>query len=450
MRKRSVVVIWLCGLLLAALSAVMLWRALADDPPGPSVVLVTLEMTRADHLGVYGYPFPTSPTLDALAERSVVFDNALTPAVLSLPAHSAILTGQSPESLGIMGNLNPLPKAVTTIAERLSKAGYHTAGFTGVNLLGPLTGMDQGFERFEVIPLQTHQHSPRRLNQALAAFERAEAFLDAHHGKFFLWVHAQNPHFDFAAPESVTKGIRTTSASPSLCVNEVTKASATQPRLSPLFELDYTEGYDAEIATVDAGIARLLKKLKAVGADERTTVIVAGDHGVVLFDRPPGTRVDHDELFTEVTHVPLIVHAPGHAPARVNAEVVTTSIASTIAEVTGLRWRGESPSLLAPEVGEAVAKERFWYASQDAGALRGARYKLITSPFFTPRLYEWRNDPAERVDLAPLLPDVAERMERELQQRQRRFYLREVRRFRPSAPLLRELRAAGYLNAEGP
>ena len=178
-----------------ALVALLRW-----DPPAPSVLLITLDATRADHLGVYGYPRPTSPHLDELARQAVVFEQAFTPATTSGPAHASMMTGVRPASHGARHNGEAIAADVRTIAERLRDAGYRTAGFVSHPLVGPRAGLNRGFDHFVVRTDDNHRHKVPDRAKSLRVFREAAEWLSEHGNRSFVWVHAQYPHFDYRPP----------------------------------------------------------------------------------------------------------------------------------------------------------------------------------------------------------------------------------------------------------
>ena len=149
-------------LLLGALAYWLLPRPPADTPAAlerrwaglgvdkPNVVLITLDTTRADHLGCYGHPLPTSPNADALAARGVVFAHASSVAPLTQPAHSSIMTGMHPTYHGVRVNGNTaLGQSQETLAEVLEKRGYETGAFVGAFVLDGRWGLNQGFGHYD-------------------------------------------------------------------------------------------------------------------------------------------------------------------------------------------------------------------------------------------------------------------------------------------------------------
>ena len=112
-----------------------------------SVVLVTLDTTRADALLAFGGEREVAPALEALARESICFTNARTVAPLTLPAHASMFTGLYPPRHGVRNN-GPasLSSEADTLAEHAARAGFQTAGFVGSLALDRAYGAAQGFD----------------------------------------------------------------------------------------------------------------------------------------------------------------------------------------------------------------------------------------------------------------------------------------------------------------
>jgi len=267
-------------LILAAVGLSWTGLAAAAAPPAPaasrpSLLLVTLDTTRADRIGCYGAKDAATPALDALARRGVRFAEALSPAPLTLPAHATILTGRTPREHGARDNEGyRLAEAQLTLAERLQAAGYATAAFIGAAVLDRVTGIGQGFATFDdqvrVGPERWFAWQERAAQQVVDAVDGQLAGLKP---PFFLWVHFYDPHLPYVPPEPY----------------------AARFAKSP---------YDGEIAYADAQLARLLALLSARGLDRSLVVAVAGDHGESLGEHGEPA---HDVFVYQATQrVPLV------------------------------------------------------------------------------------------------------------------------------------------------
>jgi arylsulfatase A-like enzyme len=278
----------------------------------PNLVLVTLDTTRADHLGAYGYAAARTPNLDALAARGVLFSEAVSTAPLTLPAHSSIMTGMYPAYHGVRINGNAaLGRSQQTLAEVLSARGYATGGFVGAFVLDGRWGLNQGFARYDDrFDLEKHKHLDlgavqRPGNEVVDA---ALGWLEDHKDDpFFAWVHLYDPHTPYEPPE---------------------------PFLSDYRAQGLAGLYDGEIAFADQQMGRLSSWLKASGLEQKTVVVAVGDHGEGLGSHGEGTHGYF--VYDYALHVPLIIATPFRelSGVRVTAPVSIVDIFPTVLALT--------------------------------------------------------------------------------------------------------------------
>lgn len=358
----------------------------ADIGPVDRIVFVTLDTTRVDRLGCYGYDLASTSTLDRLCDESVVFANAVSPAPTTLPSHSSMFTGLFPPDHGVRYNLFfRLPAGPPTLAGVLSEAGWETGGIPASGILDRRFGIHRGFDTYVDPPAEgesTPEHPIRGLMRpAGEQVDRALAWLGEHRGeRTFLWVHLYDPHWPYMPPFPYSARFR--------------------DRL-----------YDGEIAYMDHELGRLMAFLREDEAWDRTMVVVAGDHGEGLYD--------HDErwhailVYDTTQHVPMLIRAPGAAPHRVEEPVSLVDLMPTILDLTGVAapdgMRGIS--LRAALSGDEPPRRDLYFEST-AGSmiygwqeLRGVRFgdwKLIDSN--DPELFDVDDDPQEEANAAALEP----------------------------------------------
>ncbi len=356
-----------------------------------SVLLITVDTLRADRIGAYGGPVAT-PAMDGLARRGVLFENAITPAVMTLPSHASILTGMNPPAHGIRDNGDyRLADGALTLAEVLRSRGMRTGAVVASFVLDSMFGLDQGFEQYDdALPAR----SP---NEAFLAERRGESVTDAAvrylrgvtGSRFFLWVHYFDPHHPYAAPED----------------------HARRYPGSP---------YDAEISWVDSEIGRLIESADALGMMDKTLVVLVADHGEGLGDH--GEDSHGVFLYEEAARVPMILSFPPWLPPgrRVAGVVSTVDLMPTILDLVRIDPDQAAPAVEgiplwpliaseAPLPGRPVYLEAMapllMYGWSPLQAIRGPRYKYIEAP--RPELYDLSADPGETNNLAATLPDVA-------------------------------------------
>jgi arylsulfatase A-like enzyme len=393
----------------------------APAPPRPHVVLISIDTLRADHLGIYGYPRPTSLALDAFAGDALVFDNAFTTSPWTLPAHASMLTGLYPEvhRAGHASIYSPLDPDVVTLAQRLSLAGYDTLANVGGGYVGHAYDLDRGFDEW--------------IDRHAATFESVlpEA-LDAvsHIGETptFLFLHTYAVHSPYKLPAG-EPSFRTPATGP----RPVGWSELAAMKVHLHIELERFHGiedtiaaYDSSIAFMDRQLARLFELLEARGLLEESLVIVTSDHGESFLER--GNYISHGYTFyDEEVRVPLLVRLPERVQAerrtgRVSDLTDLTDVAALVLAVAGVEAEGELAGAdpLARLDGRAPARELVRGESAYTGGLYGrtGRWKLMTRVpelgslgLMRPRelipdfhdeeqVFDTRNDPSESSNLA--------------------------------------------------
>ncbi len=368
----------------------------------PNVVIITLDTTRADHLGAYGYAGVKTPAIDGLASRGVLFEQASTAAPLTLPSHCSIMTGTYPTYHGVRVNGNTaLGDDQTTLAELFAAGGYQTGAFIGAFVLDGRWGLKQGFQHYDdKFDLKKYKHLDLGAIQRPGdqVMDAALAWLEAGRGKpFFAWIHLYDPHIPYEPPE---------------------------PYLSEYGGRGRTGLYDGEIAFMDEQIGRLAAWLAANGLARDTVLVLVGDHGEGLGSH--GEETHGFFIYDSVAHVPFVIAAPlGELQGRrVASQVSTVDLAPTLLELAGLpalsRQQGRSllPAMFRPEkADEGRAYMESMTPSVQFGwsplqSLRRAGYHFVDAP--RPELYDVRRDPAEETDLSALEPGTVRSMKAEL------------------------------------
>lgn len=306
----------------------------ARKPPpkltdGPSVLLVTLDTTRADHLGCYGYSKRISPNLDRFADSAVLFTKAISQAAVTPVSHASILTGLNPctHGLRVMHGLteNRLPASCVTLSEVLQSVGYQTAAFVSAFPVSKRFGLHQGFETFQA---DFMQELPREaitpegivntgMNQRHAGdtTDLALDWLTTAGEPFLLWLHYFDPHDSDLMPPQEFLG-----------------RFPPGPRGTVRETLRYI--YDLEIQYMDQQLGRVLDELERTGRLEKMVVVIVADHGEGLGDHDWWT---HGILYTEQVRVPLMIRAPSSDPGqKVDYLVRCIDIMPTVLELVGL------------------------------------------------------------------------------------------------------------------
>ena len=189
------------ALVAAAVAAVVVAFLLLRHAETPrNVILISLDTLRQDRLGAYGYDRGTTPHLDALAARGVLFESATAPSPWTVPSHVSLLTGLYPHSHGVTGSVQSMNRTVVPLASWLGGFGYDTAGIVNFVLLSRSRGFARGFEYFEVVRRSPPEPAARQVD------DQALAWLDQPRDRpFFLFVHHYDVHSDYTPEEPYRK-----------------------------------------------------------------------------------------------------------------------------------------------------------------------------------------------------------------------------------------------------
>ncbi len=398
--------------------------------PGQNVLLITIDTLRADAMSSYGGPAST-PALDRLAADGVRFTFAHAHAVITLPSHTSILTGEYPYQHGVRENSGyRVAPGARTIATMLKHAGYATAAFVGAFPLHSRFGLNQGFDvyddRFGETRAPTEFVMPER--PATAVVQLARTWVAAQRDRrWFAWVHLFDPHAPYRPP--------------------------------PPFDRQYADRpYFGEVASTDAALAPLLADVR--GSGRPTLVIVTGDHGEALGDH--GEETHGLFAYESTLRVPLILAEEGARAARPAGEVSDVparhvDLLPTIMDAVGQASPAGLPGrtlLPAVERRDSAAPRASYFEAMSAMLNRGwapltgvlaNRDKYIDLPI--QERYDLARDPGERTNLAGTAPE----RDRVLVSALRGFGAALPGERRTEDPeALARLRALGYLSGAAP
>jgi len=311
-------------------------------PETPNIVLIVMDTQRADRMSCYGYRKGTTPNLDALAARGMLFGAAHSTASWTWPATASILTGLGADEHGVLDNdASTLQLAFTTLAEVLQQRGYTTAAFSRNPLIAPARYFDQGFETFDPPPTLGFPKSDEVM-PAVLSWVRTHA-----RTRFFLYLHLVDPHAPHAPhPEELARlGGERPDDFPENGMNFYTQKLLREgyppdPEAIPAAHRQWiSDVYDASVATGDRWLGELLRLLDALQLADRTVVAFTSDHGEELLDH--GLLEHGHTVFRELVRVPLILAGPGIPEGvRVERTVSNRHLAPTLAQLGGARLPG--------------------------------------------------------------------------------------------------------------
>jgi arylsulfatase A-like enzyme len=359
----------------------------------PDVLFISVDTLRADRLGCYGCPYDTSPNVDRLAEKGLLFENCLCEVPLTNPSFGSMLTSRYPRTTGTTRNGLRMPASFPLVAERFLEAGYQTVCVqSNWTLKADISGLDRGFETYEDDfkkkrwgILKSERYANEVTDVALDLLEKRET-----ERPLFAWVHYSDPHAPYRFHDKFNPGGR---------------------KLWKLQEHDQTRAkYDSEVAFTDHHIGRLLD---AVDLDN-TFVLFVADHGESLHEH--GYLGHGRRIYQTGLRIPLIIRGPGIEPGVTDLPVRGVDVAPTLLALAGLEPLPGARGKSVTEKG--IAEDRVRVIETYGGAvpkLPGARavmadrppmrqgvvadsWKLILRGPKT-ELYNLREDPAEEVNL---------------------------------------------------
>lgn len=412
-------------------------RALANLPTAradaPNVLLIVMDTVRAGSMSLNGYSKRTTPYLESLGSKSVMFERALATSSWTLPSHASMFTGRNDLTLD---RYKPVHLNQPTLAEFLSEQGYRTGGFVAnLNYCTRERGLDRGFMHYEDFPLTlgqvvitsslggaiTNNRYFRRLinyhdmlNDKDA--ERINAdflkWLEKDDRKpFFAFLNYYDAHEPYLPPQGFAGKFGPTGPRGNLkyLTNDIEREKKWTMSKEDV-EIEEA-AYEGSIAYLDYQISQLMKNLESRGILKNTLVIITSDHGEQFGER--AELFGHgNSLYFSSLHVPLLFFFPSSVPAgkRISEPVSLRNIPSTVAQILGLGESGFFP-------GESLA--RLWDQSErtdrdqkpvlsellggSEGNLRSlviSRYHLIHNGDGGTELYDFESDPFELQNLA--------------------------------------------------
>ncbi len=420
MRNKIALILFI---LIAVFAVLFYWKKPqpAAENPKLNFVLISIDTTRADSIGIYGNQQVRTPNIDALGRSGIVFKNAIAHVPLTLPSHASLLTGLLPAKHGIRDNhgyrLNP---TVATLPSLLQSKGYKTAGFVSSIVLDHRFGLSNGFEFYDDFIQYGAQDSNNPQNERLADTTASEAinWLSSNQqSSFFLFIHFYDPHARYNPPEP--------------------------------YRSNYSNQYLGEIAYVDEQIGKIIKSLDAVR--NRTIILITADHGEGLGD--------HDELghglflYDSTIQIPFVMAGPSITSGKeILQQVQLIDVAPTLLELAGsekpqgLDGRSLVPMLSGKSLGEVPAiLETHYPLGIGWSPLHSARtteWKVIDAP--QPEVYNLKADPHEKTNIQEINNQAVRSIADKLQ---------KYKKIQPPAqdtkmdPALEEnLRSLGYLS----
>jgi len=383
----------------------------ADRPP---IVVITIDTLRADHLGCYGYFRDTSPTIDALAAESILFERCIVPMATTLPTHASIFTGTYPLEHGILANYKhggfqfvPSPR-LASLAQYAGRLGYQTAAFVSATPVKRGTGIEAGFDIFDE-PSATERRAEQTTRAVIDWLDKRD------HRPLLLWVHYFDPHNEYAPPPPYDTRYVTDEPLESMLARARFADHSRRPTGATVVTRSAINGYDGEIRYTDDQLAVLFRALKSRGLWEDAAVVLIGDHGEGLGQHgEPG----HGLVWDEQLHAPLIVRVPGIGPRRIADPVSAVDLLPTLLGLLELpvseafRAQFSGVDALAPgaetrHILSRSSDRRMRFDVPTTYSITGNGWKYIHAIGGESMLFDLISDPHELENVAAAHPDVA-------------------------------------------
>lgn len=389
-----------------------------------NVILISIDTLRADRVGSYGYSKDTTPVLDELAARSVLFERAISQSSWTRPAHMSIMTGLYPAEHGFvaLADQRPLEDDVPTLASVFQAKGWQTAAFTGGVNVSASFGFDSGFDLY-----RTNGESFRD------NLEDFRWWLDQEReDRFFLFLHGYDPHTPYDGFETDRKAMGLSEKRPRKSYRKTCNRDPNPRSLEPFFA-----EYDAAVHRADRYVGKMLEELRSRGLLENALLVVTSDHGEEFGEH--GGCFHLNTLYSEVLDVPLLISGPGLKAARVSAAIpASVSIAPTIAEaVLGKDHGLPGFSLVSALSGETIADQAVWSETERStehqrgrGAVQalthGGRKLLRFETLERSEFYDHARDPGEQAPLQGVSEDLVAALARKQEEYPSRFSARRA------------------------
>ena len=354
-----------------------------DNSTKTNIILITLDTVRADHLGCYGYKDIKTPTLDWLASKGILFEDAITSAPITLPAHASLLTGLYPYHNNVRDNADyRLYDNATTLATLMKKNGYRTAAFISSIALSSMYNLDQGFdeynEKFDFHESEWGGYNERRADSVTKS---ALDWLNANKNyPYFIWIHYFDAHTAYEPPE-------------------------------PWLSQYRTHRYDGEIAYVDSQLTQVVKFAKnAEKAGKKILIVTVADHGEGLWEH--GEPEHGIFLYQETIRIPLIFtwFPQDYQSQRIPQLVRIVDILPTVLDYSAMHIPNNIDGV---SFRPLIEKKKKWtelyaysetllsreaYGWSELFSIQDHNWKFIHAP--KPELYDLINDNKEKRNLS--------------------------------------------------
>ena len=395
-------------------------QPIAIDRPARNVIILLIDTLRASKVSVYNPKTRVkTPALDTFAAEGTVFERPQSPENWTKPSVASVLTSLHPMTHNTKQDASKLPKSALMLSEVYQKAGFETGSFIANGYVSNAFGFDQGWDHY------TNYIRERRNTNASNVFGEATSWIEKNKGKrFFAYIQTIDPHVPYDPPDEFLK-MYDPEPYKGQVQNRRTHLMLDEAKKNPK-KYSFTKRdkeriealHDGEISYHDEHFGKFLVKLRELGIDDDTLIVITSDHGEEFQEH--GSWGHGHSVYQELLGVPLLFRWPGVIPAgaRVGPVVSTTDIGPTVLEATGVPIpkefeghslmgfiRGDWP------MGPYVAFSDFL---DHRRVIRGGDWKLIIRGNLSQVIFDLQSDPWELKELDGRANPIAQRYLRTL------------------------------------
>jgi arylsulfatase A-like enzyme len=393
---------------------------IAIEKQARNVIVLLIDTLRASKLSIYNPKTRVkTPALDAFAAEGTVFERPQAPENWTKPSVASVLTSLHPATHNTKQDASKLPKSALMLSEVYQKAGFETGSFIANGYVSNAFGFDQGWDHY------TNYIRERRNTNASNVFGEAASWIEKNKDKrFFAYIHTIDPHVPYDPPDAFLKMYdpepyngQVRNRRTHLMLDEV-KKNPKKYSFTRRDEERIEALHDGEISYHDEHFGHFLAKLRELGLQDDTIIVITSDHGEEFQEH--GSWGHGHSVYQELLGVPLLFRWPGVIPAgvRVGPVVSTMDIGPTVLEATGVPIpkefeghslmgfiRGDWP------MGPYVAFSDFL---DHRRVIRGGDWKLIIRGNLSQVIFDLKSDPGERKELDGRANPIAQRYLRTL------------------------------------
>lgn len=300
-----------------------------------NVIFIVIDTLRADHLGTYGCTTMTSPSIDAFAKQSLVFEHAYATAPWTSPSVASMITGRYPRELGITTRSEVINAQETTLAEILRDSGYSTHGVISHFFIGSKLGYAQGFESYneeESGKGRDYVSSPGVSREAIKRIQLKSK------KPLFFFAQYFDPHYNYQMHPILNTfpNYAGRLLGGKIKIEELRNLALNNNLTSD--ELRYiTACYDSEIRFTDQQIGLFFDELKRNDLYDDALIILTADHGEELGGKRHNWIGHTKWLSEDLIKIPLLIKLPNQKESqRIHIPISLVDLLPSILQYLGL------------------------------------------------------------------------------------------------------------------